>query len=90
MTLGRTDTEPNPREILECMRELLKPIPGLTRRYSNQTILLALLTHAGAGLRELLASGQCTHADVERWCKELHILAFGKRRRLARMRRALQ
>jgi hypothetical protein len=90
MTLDRTDKEPTAREILECMREIMKPIPALTRRYSNQTILLALLTHAGAGLRELLASGQCTREDVERWCQELHILAFGKRRRLARVRRALQ
>jgi hypothetical protein len=87
MTQGRTTgAELNPQEILECMRELLKPIPDLTRRYSNQIILQALLTHAGAGLRELLARGECTPEDAERWCGELHDLAFGKPRRFLRIR----
>lgn len=90
MTQGRTDREPAEREVLKCMRELLMPIPDLTQRYSNQVILLALLTHAGAGLRELLASGQCSRDDVERWCRELHDLAFGKRRCLRNHRRTLQ
>jgi hypothetical protein len=90
MTQGRSDTEPGHREVLECMRELLTPIPDLARRYSNQVILLALLTHAGAGLRELLASGQCSREDVERWCLQLRDLAFGKPRRLRKSRRSLQ
>jgi hypothetical protein len=90
MTQGRTVTEPVRREVLECMRELLTPIPDLTHRYSNQVILLALLTHAGAGLRELLASGQCSREDVERWCRQLHDLAFSKRGRLRKSRRILQ
>lgn len=90
MRQGRIETEPVPREVLECMRELLMPIPDLTRRYSNQVILLALLTHAGAGLRELLASGQCSRDEAERWCRELHDLAFGKRRCLRNNRRTLQ
>src|SRR5687767_4068823 len=80
MRQGRIETEPVPREVLECMRELLVPIPGLTRRYSSQVILMALLTHAGAGLRELLDQGECSREDVERWCKELQAVAFGKRR----------
>jgi hypothetical protein len=89
MRQGHTETQPVPREVLECMRELLAPIPGLTRRYSSQVILMALLTHAGAGLRKLLASGECSREDVERWCKELQALALKRPRHRVRINRRM-
>ena len=64
-------------EIIECMRELLQPIPALTCRYSRQTILMALLTHAGAGLRDLLTKGEYSRTEIERICRDFRVLALG-------------
>lgn len=72
------------------MRELLRPIPKLAHRYSRRTILLALLTHAGAGLRDLVARGECSRADIDRLCRDLHVLALGKGARTRRRGRLLQ
>lgn len=64
-------------KIIECMRELLQPVPGLTGRYSRQTILMALLTHAGAGFRDLLTHGVYSRAEIERICRDFRVLALG-------------
>lgn len=64
--------EPTPAEsqVIECMQELLKWVPQLQERFSSRTILLAFLTHASTGIRDLHAAGEYTCTEVEAICRD--------------------
>lgn len=57
-------------QVVLCMRDLLRPLPDLRNQYSSRVIVLAFLTHASAGIQELLARGEYTPAEVEVICED--------------------
>jgi hypothetical protein len=72
---GRTAFE---NSLLECLEDLNKLLPGLSRRYETSVILTAMATHMGSALQVLLRKKLCDVRQVGLIIRQIEGWAFNR------------